>query len=739
MRRPLALVTTAPEPEDVFVEMMVDQARVLIDDVRRMPERVEARAEAARTTGATRLGVGLSSLRAVAAVASVPVERAVAAVARSVPGAVPDAEPVASGLASAAVSDVIPERRLNKMSALLEMVRDGRAALAERMSERDDPGIWSFAGAAGQVVRITAGSDAFDTVVRLLSPSGEELGRGSGSLDTTLPAAGRYQVRATSVGDGAGPYQVAVRAVPVRAVPVMQLELDAAPAAGEVGEDGAAQHWSFAGAAGQVVRITAGSDAFDTVVRLLSPSGEELGRNDDGGFGTDSRLETILSADGRYQIQVTAYSGTGPYQVAVRAVPVMQLELDAAPAAGEVGEDGAAQHWSFAGAAGQVVRITAGSDAFDTVVRLLSPSGEELGRGSGSLDATLPAAGRYQVRATSVGDGAGPYQVAVRAVPVRAVPVMQLELDAAPAAGEVSEDGAAQHWSFAGAAGQVVRITAGSDAFDTVVRLLSPSGEELGRNDDGGFGTDSRLETILSADGRYQIQVTAYSGTGPYQVAVRAVPVMQLELDAAPAAGEVGEDGAAQHWSFAGAAGQVVRITAGSDAFDTVVRLLSPSGEELGRGSGSLDATLPAAGRYQVRATSVGDGAGPYQVAVRAVPVMQLELDAAPAAGEVSEDGAAQHWSFAGAAGQVVRITAGSDAFDTVVRLLSPSGEELGRNDDGGFGTDSRLETILSADGRYQIQVTAYSGTGPYQVAVRAAPVMQLELDAAPVTSFLVR
>ena len=84
-------------------------------------------------------------------------------------------------------------------------------------------------------------------------------------------------------------------------------------------------------------------------------------------------------------------------------------------------------------------------------------------------------------------------------------------------------------------------------------------------------------------------------------------------------------------WRFDGAAGQVVSVTATSDAFDTVVRLLSPDGEELGPGFGSrFLETLPADGRYRVRVTAGDGGTGSYAVAVRTVPVTPLALDARP-------------------------------------------------------------------------------------------------------------
>ena len=596
-----------------------------------------------------------------------------------------------------------------------------------------DAAFWTFDGPAGQVVRITAASDSFGTVVRLLSPDGRELatdddgGPGSNSfLETVLPAAGRYLVRVSAYDGGTGPYEVAVRPAPVEA-----LDIDTV-ASSELGDADAA-FWTFDGPAGQVVRITAASDSFDTVVRFLSPDGRELATDDDGGPGSNSFLETVLPAAGRYLVRVSAYDGgTGPYEVAVRPAPVEALDIDTV-ASSELGDADAA-FWTFDGPAGQVVRITAASDSFGTVVRLLSPDGRELatdddgGPGSNSfLETVLPAAGRYLVRVSAYDGGTGPYEVAVRPAPVEA-------LDIDTVASSELGDADAAFWTFDGPAGQVVRITAASDSFGTVVRFLSPDGRELATDDDGGPGSNSFLETVLPAAGRYLVRVSAYDGgTGPYEVVVRPAPVEALDIDTV-ASSELGDADAA-FWTFDGPAGQVVRITAASDSFGTVVRLLSPDGRELatdddgGPGSNSfLETVLPAAGRYLVRVSAYDGGTGPYEVVVRPAPVEALDIDTV-ASSELGDADAA-FWTFDGPAGQVVRITAASDSFDTVVRFLSPDGRELATDDDGGPGSNSFLETVLPAAGRYLVRVSAYDGgTGPYEVAVRPAPVEALDID----------
>ena len=77
-----------------------------------------------------------------------------------------------------------------------------------------------------------------------------------------------------------------------------------------------------------------------------------------------------------------------------------------------------------------------------------------------------------------------------------------------------------------------MRITAASDSFDTVVGLLSPDGRELARDDDGGPGSNSSLEAVLPAAGRYLVRVFAYdSDTGPYEITVGTVVASQLEAN----------------------------------------------------------------------------------------------------------------------------------------------------------------------------------------------------------------
>ena len=584
---------------------------------------------------------------------------------------------------------------------------------------RVDSGGWRFQGEAGRLVAVTAGSEAFDTVVDLFSPQGERLQRdeddGPGTdsrLVAKLPRTGEYEIRVMTSDGGTGPYDVAVRDVAF-------LERGA-PKWGVLGVDGGV--WRFRGEAGERVVVEVDSDAFATAFGLLSSEGERVGS--DGGPGGESRLVATLPREGEYEIRVRAWDGgSGSYEVLVRNPVVRSLEGDE-PVEGFMGSEYVV--WRFRGEAGRTVVVTAGSDAFDADVELSSREGERLGSdydsGDALLVATLPRDGEYEVTVTSFDGGAtGSYYVGVRDAVVAS-----LELNARVDGRFGVDDGV---WRFRGEAGRRVVVTTGSDVFDTLVQLRASDGRRLDGDDDSGPGTDSRLMATLPSDGEYQVWVRPFGG-GPrsYYVGVSDVVAAPLEVDV-PVEGVLGVDDGA--WRFRGVAGQSVVVTTDSDAFNTSVELLSPEGEALRRdmvdGPGNDDrmvATLPSDGEYEVLVRSVNvDGGGPYEVAVRNVAVAPLRRDA-PVDGLLDVDGG--RWRFRGAAGQRVVVTAGSDAFDTVVELFSPGGDPLAVNDDGGPGTDSLLTATLPEDGEYEVAVGiseygGLDGAGPYRVAWRNA------------------
>jgi hypothetical protein len=230
-------------------------------------------------------------------------------------------------------------------------------------------------------------------------------------------------------------------------------------------------------------------------------------------------------------------------------------------------------------------------------------------------------------------------------------------------------------WTFEGEAGQVVTISvaaaAGSEA-DPRINLLGPDGEWLIADDDGGNGTDARIEGYsLPASGSYTIKVDVFTG-GEYV----------LSVSESSGSGEGAAPGA--------------DATAPELATDVDVPDASAGGGNDLEGSDNAGLELPS--------TEQG--------------VVEAGGEASATLDTIFE---AHDWTFEGEAGQVVTISvaaaAGSEV-DPRINLLGPDGEWLAANDDGGSGTDALIEGYtLPANGTYTIKVDVFEG-GEYVLTV---------------------
>ena len=161
-------------------------------------------------------------------------------------------------------------------------------------------------------------------------------------------------------------------------------------------------------------------------------------------------------------------------------------------------------------------------------------------------------------------------------------------------------------------------------------------------------------------------------------------------------------------------------------------------GEELGwddDGGADTDsrlvAALPADGEYEVLIGAFDDGRGSYTVKVEPLAIGFLEIGESVDGVLGADDGV---WRFRGETGKTVVVSAVSDAFDTIVELRAGDGDELGRDDDGGTGTGSRLLATLAGDGDYEVRVISNGeGVGAYRLWVREADVGFVELDTVVV------
>ena len=143
------------------------------------------------------------------------------------------------------------------------------------------------------------------------------------------------------------------------------------------------QTWRFDGTAGQVVSFTARSEIFEPTIHLVSPTGQELARDDEGILNDrgrdDAQLVALLPADGEYvaRVAIEGPAWGGAYEVALRVPTVTSLELNI-PTRSRYDDTQGHDVWSFEGRAGQGVSVTVRPDGFTPVLQLMSPTGEQL-------------------------------------------------------------------------------------------------------------------------------------------------------------------------------------------------------------------------------------------------------------------------------------------------------------------------------------------------------------------------
>jgi hypothetical protein len=196
-------------------------------------------------------------------------------------------------------------------------------------------------------------------------------------------------------------------------------------------------------------------------------------------------------------------------------------------------------------------------------------------------------------------------------------------------------------WRFHGQAGHVYAVTLRSDDFDAYLAVGSSAGascDDCETDDDGGGGTDSRVEFRVASSGGYEIRANSLSGgeTGAYTLELedlgeRDGPDMEVDVEATPiqagpaVRGELTEDDAQADddsyydlYVYRGRAGEAITISLSSEDFDAylaVGRLVDGEIEVLETnddGPAGTDSfirlTLPDDGEYLIRANSLSAG-----------------------------------------------------------------------------------------------------------------------------------
>lgn len=336
--------------------------------------------------------------------------------------------------------------------------------------------------------------------------------------------------------------------------------------------------WTYSGVRGEKIVVTLRSiqfDAYMMVQRYPGGSSPLLARDDDGGSGSDSRVELTLPETDLYLITVTTTERgeTGAYRLSVRSNRTVAApptpggakpSADAKPAvagprllisgrtmtgslnAEVTGRLGAAEgDWRYVAHEGEILTLDMRSNEFDSFLTLYSVGPQGITRvaqndnDGGGVNARIvyrvPSDGEYIARAERRQPGrSGTYTLTFRSsgrLPWRTAREAGGRTVAANSAvrGELDGSDPKMHdgtpyelWTYVGRSGETIRITLRSDDFDAFLSIGTVTNgvfTALESADDGAGGTHSLLEITLPFTGQYSIRANSLSprrSTGDY-------------------------------------------------------------------------------------------------------------------------------------------------------------------------------------------------------------------------------
>jgi hypothetical protein len=240
---------------------------------------------------------------------------------------------------------------------------------------------------------------------------------------------------------------------------------------------------------------------------------------------------------------------------------------------------------------------------------------------------------------------------------------------------EASLAGEAANYTVSLLAGQTVRVSLESDAFDAYLVIQDSSGASVAEDDDSGGNLNSAILFVAPADDTYTIVVDSLGGgaEGAFVLSIAESEVVAVTLDSTTPVEMAGD---VHNFTLEAAAGDVVNIYTDNPDVDVRLSLLDPTGSEIffndDGGAGYAPymrrVLLPDAGTYMLVLEPVFDEAvGSLNLIVETTE--QLSLDDGPQEVAPGED-LVERLVFTATAGESYRLTvSASGVASAYVRL----------------------------------------------------------------------
>ncbi len=367
---------------------------------------------------------------------------------------------------------------------------------------------------------------------------------------------------------------------------------------GEITQDAPEVRYTFTGAAGDVVviRMNATQPGLDSYLELLGPDGQSLQTNDDSGGSLNSLLGPFrLPASGTYTVIATRFmrdqgSSSGPFELSLNTSTLNPLSLNETITV-TLDEAQPAVYFSYTGAAGEMLAVSGqavGGDASSGqgtfILEVRDPAGlvmRNMGDmpGIGALidPLVLTQTGEHLFTVARQTSGMGGPTQPTGAVTVQFTvrPIQTQPIERGQTVqGTLDDNNPSDHYIFSGAAGDLLRVevTQGANGQPVDVQVISTADGSYA----GGNNTSNSTNGVVFIDpiqvnnaGAYLIIVSRYSmgvpsvgGLSPsYTLTFGATETPALQPGVAIEGAFTDPNVYEQVYSFAGTAGQTIRIT----------------------------------------------------------------------------------------------------------------------------------------------------------------------------------
>jgi len=303
--------------------------------------------------------------------------------------------------------------------------------------------------------------------------------------------------------------------------------------------------------------------------------------------------------------------------------------------------------------------------------------------------------------------------------------------------GRIDAPGQSQSYSFRSDSSMFVTISVSKrdGTLDPLVELYDGSGRPAGKDDDGGAGLNARLTTPVTR-GTYDVVVRGHgSSTGGYEISLEKMVPDRIEKirPEESLAGSLDRPGEVHTYRFQLKSPMRIEINLvdADGSFDPELELFNEFGRMLGRdddggeGRNSRLTQSLAPGGYTVMVRGHSASTGDYRLILnRWKPDRVGTIRTGQSrTGRIDRSGEVHAYNFRLRTSRRIEInlenTDGS--FDPELELLDAEGLQIGKDDDGGNGFNSRLTERL-ARGAYTIIVKGHGlSTGEYVVSLSRA------------------